>query len=302
MTLWLEFARGPLAAPQPAQRTFASPEEAARALAEATRSHNTAGLQAIFGSDGDKLISSGDRYADEEMQRRFAALYDQKHELMQQGPEHVQLEVGPDHWPLPILIVQSGGRWHFDTQAGAQEIINRRIGRNELSAIRVSLAYVDAQKDFFARTKQETGTGVYAERLVSTPGQQDGLYWPVPTGGPESPLGPLIEAAEEQGYPGEIVGGKPDPYQGYYFRILEGQGPNAPEGPRNYVRSGRMTDGFALIAWPASYGSSGIMSFEVNQDGLVFQKDLGSDTAQAAARITLFDPDLTWTRVDVTNN
>ncbi|MBV8574812.1 MAG: DUF2950 domain-containing protein [Acetobacteraceae bacterium] len=302
MALWLAFARGPFAAPPPAQHSFASPEEAARALAEATRSHNTAELQAIFGPDGEKLISSGDRYADEELQRRFAALYDEKHELMHQGPEHVQLEVGPDDWPLPIPIVQSGGRWHFDTQAGAQEIINRRIGRNELAAIRVSLAYVDAQKDYFARMRQETGTGVYAERLVSTRGQRDGLYWPARTGGPESPLGPLVEAAEEQGYPGEIVGGKPDPYQGYNFRILEAQGPNAPDGPRDYVRSGRMTGGFALVAWPASYGSSGIMSFEVNQDGLVFQKDLGPDTAQAAARITLFDPDLTWTRVDVTNN
>jgi Protein of unknown function (DUF2950) len=198
--------------------------------------------------------------------------------------------------------VQADGRWHFDTRAGAQEIIDRRIGRNELAAIRVMLTYVEAQKEYFDLMKQQTGTGVYAQRLISTAGRQDGLYWPVAAGSAESPFGPLVDQAQDEGYPapGALVGGKPIPYQGYYFRILKSQGPDAPSGAINYVQSGRMTKGFALIAWPSSYGSSGIMSFMVNQDGVVFQKDLGTETARVAPAIAQFDPDLSWTRVDVT--
>jgi hypothetical protein len=290
-------------AQSPAQQTFASPDEAAGALASATRTHDMAALRAILGPDSEKLLSTGDRYADQEQERRFAASYDEKHALVPHGPDDIELEVGANDWPLPIPIVRSDGRWHFDTKAGAQEIIDRRIGRNELAAIRVTLTYVEAQKDYFELMKQQTGNGDYAERLISTAGRHDGLYWPVAVGGEESPFGPLVAQAEEEGYPapGALVGGKPIPYQGYYFRILKAQGPNAPGGAVNYVQSGRMTRGFALVAWPSSFGSSGITSFLVNQDGVVFQKDLGPETARLAPAITQFNPDLSWARVEVTN-
>ncbi len=299
LAAWLAVTNGVHAAPQSAQATFASADDAVSALVAAARTHDLAALRAALGPGSEKLVSSGDRYADQQQQSRFVEHYDEKHALVQDGADRVTLDVGPNDWPMPIPIVESGGRWHFDTPAGAQEIIDRRIGRNELAAIRTSLAYVDAQHDYFERMKQETGTGFYAEHLVSTPGRQDGLYWPASAGAPESPLGPLVATAIDEGYPGELVRGKPIPYQGYYFRILKAQGPDATEGAKSYVESGRMTGGFALIAWPATYGSSGIMSFEVNQDDVVFQKDLGPNTAEVAARINRFDPDLSWARIEV---
>ena len=184
---------------------------------------------------------------------------------------------------MPIPLVENNGRWTFDTKAGAQTIIDRRIGRNELSAIRTLLACVDAQRDYFDRAKQANGSGEYATRMVSTPGRRDGLYWPVAEGEAESPLGPLIDAAQDAGYPGELVGGKPIPYEGYYFRILKAQGPNGDGGAKSYIQSGRMIGGFALIAWPAVFKSSGIMTFIVGPDGDVYQKDLGPETARIAA-------------------
>jgi hypothetical protein len=289
------------AAVPPAAETFASPEAAAAALADATRAHDDAKLQVIFGPGNEKLLSSGDRIADQEQQRRFAAAYDEKHTLVPEGTGQIVLSVGNNDWPTPIPIVQAGGGWQFDTKVGAEEIINRRIGRNELAAIRVALTFVDAQKDYSERMKQQGGSGFYAQRMISTPGRQDGLYWPVTVGSDESPFGPLVAQAEEEGYPGGTSAGKPIPYQGYYFHILKAQGPNASGGAKSYVKSGKMTDGFALIAWPASFGSSGVMTFEVNQDGIVFQKDLGTATGKLAPRISTFDPDITWARVDVTN-
>jgi hypothetical protein len=203
---------------------------------------------------------------------------------------------------MPIPVVKQGALWHFDTAAGAQEIINRRIGRDELAAIRVALFYVDAQKDYFERMKQAGGTGEYAQRLISTPNKHDGLYWPAAAGELESPLAPLIGQAIEEGYPGEIDAGKPIPYQGYYFPIIKGQGENAPGGAKAYIVGGKMTGGFALVAWPASYGVSGIMTFLVDQDGVVFQKDLGERTAALANAMSRFDPDISWARVNVTTN
>lgn len=299
--MWLGLAQGALSAPQQSQRSYASPGEAAAALATATRSHDQAALRAIFGLGSEKLLSSGDRYADEETQRRFAAAYDEKHALVPKGAGRVELDVGENDWPLPIPIVQSDSRWRFDTRAGAEEIVNRRIGRNELAAIRLAFAYVDAQKDYFARMKQQTGSGFYAERLISTPGHRDGLYWPATAENSESPFGTVMAQAEQEGYAGAFTGTKRIPYQGYYFRVLKAQGQDAPGGARNYVKSGRMTEGFALLAWPASYGSSGIMTFQIGQDGVVFQKDLGTATVRVAPTITQFGPDLTWARVEVTN-
>lgn len=300
--LWLTAAHAaPTSAPEP-QRTFPSAEEAANAFVAALRDHQEADLRAILGPEADRVIDSGDRYADQELQNRFLALYDTKHTIDQKNSGRAELDVGPNDWPLPIPLVEADGRWAFDTKAGAQTIVDRRIGRNELSAIRTLLACVDAQHDYFDRTKQEAGSGVYATRLLSTPGRRDGLYWPVAEGGSESPLGPLIDAAQDAGYPGELVGGKPIPYEGYYFRILKAQGPNGNGGAKGYVRSGRMTEGFALVAWPASFASSGIMTFIVGPDGDVYQKDLGPETARIAVRMTTFDPDVTWSRVEMTNN
>jgi hypothetical protein len=291
-----------LAAGVPGQKTFATAEEAASALAAAARAHDGAALRAIFGPDSDRLLDSGDRVDDEQAQQRFADAYDQHHEVAPQGPGRATIQVGPNDWPLPIPLVQQDGTWHFDTAAGAQEIIDRRIGRNELETVRTMLAYVDAQQDYFDRMKQQTGTGLFAQRLVSTPGHQDGLYWPAESGAVQSPLGPLVALAQEEGYPGEIVGGRPMAFNGYLFRILHAQGPYAPGGAKNYVRNRHMTEGFGLIAWPAQYGASGIMTFIVDQDGIVFQKDLGGETTVLAAEITRFDPDLSWTRIDLSGD
>jgi hypothetical protein len=284
------------------QRDFASAEAAADAFVAALRDNKEADLRAILGPQADRVIDSGDRYADRELRQRFVALFDQKHTIDEKGPGSAELDVGPDGWPLPIPLVESNGRWSFDTKAGAQAIVDRRIGRNELSAIRTLLACVDAEHDYFDRARQETGTGVYAMRLLSTPGKRDGLYWPVAEGGTESPLGPLVDAARDAGYPGELAGGKPIPYEGYYFRILTAEGSDASGGAKSYIQSGRMTGGFALVAWPARYESTGIMTFIVGPDGDVYQKNLGPDTERIAAAMKTFDPDLSWARVTETND
>jgi Protein of unknown function (DUF2950) len=300
--LWLGVAQAAPANAPEQQRSFASPEEAVTAFVAALRDHKEADLRAILGPEGDRVIDSGDRYADQELHERFVALYDEKHAIDRRGPGRAELDVGANDWPLPIPLVKSDGRWTFDAKSGAQAIVDRRIGRNELSAIRTLLACVEAQRDYFERAKQANGTGVYATRLVSTEGHHDGLYWPVGEGESESPLGPLIDAARDAGYPGELVGGKPIPYEGYYFRVLSKQGPNGDGGAKSYIRSGRMTGGFALIAWPAVFESTGIMTFIVGPDGDVYQNDLGPETARIARQMTTFDPDLSWSRVDVTND
>jgi hypothetical protein len=303
IALWVWLAHAGAATLRETEQTYFTPEDAAAALATAARSHDQAALRAILGAGREKLLSSGDHYADQEQQRRFAAAYDERHVLVPQGPQRIELEVGNDNWPLPILIVQKGrwDRWRFDAKSGADELVNRRIRRDESAAIRVALSYVDAQKDYFERIKQQTGEGVYAERLISRPGRQDGLYWQAAADAVQSPFGLLVGHAESEGYPGSIVNGRLTPYQGYYFRVLKAQGPNAAGGAMSYKKSRRMTGGFALIAWPATYGSSGIMTFQVDQDGVVFQKDLGPNTARVASSTAQFNPDQTWARVDVTS-
>jgi hypothetical protein len=286
---------------EPAQQSYASPESAAAALVAAARSHDAAALRAVLGQGSKALITSGDRYADEAAANRFAEAYEAHHALVPKGTDRMALNVGTNDWELPIPIVQRDGRWYFDAREGAQEIIDRRIGSNELAAIRVSLAYVDAQKDYFDRQTQLTGKGEYAQRLVSTQGKQDGLYWPTADSEDDSPLGPLVTQAREEGYPGEMLHGKLVPYQGYFFRILYSQGAETPDGAKSYLQNGRMTGGFALLAWPARYASSGIVSFLVNQDGIVFQKDLGPESARIAGRITQFNADPSWARVNVTD-
>ena len=299
--LWFSIAQAaPPNTPEP-QRSFPSAEEAVDVFVASLRNHQEADLRAILGSDAEHVISSGDQYADQELRELFVALYDQKHAIQQTGAGHAELNVGPDDWPLPIPIVESNGRWTFDTAAGEQTIIDRRVGRNELKAIRTLLACVDAQREYFDRARQSTDTGVYATKLVSTPGHQDGLYWSVAAGETESPLGPLVDAAQEAGYPGELVGGNQIPYEGYHFQILTAQGPNGDGGAKSYIQSGRMTGGFALVAWPVRFATSGIMTFIVGPDGDVYQKDLGPDTARIAAAMTTFDPDITWAHITLTN-
>jgi hypothetical protein len=308
LTGWLEIvpdSTQALAA-QPAgassQLTFASADEATAALLDAMKQGDQKRLLAVLGPGSEALINSGDPHADAANRQKFVENYQAQHKLAEVSPGHDILDVGVNDWPLPFPVVQQNGRWQFDSRAGAQELVNRRIGRNEIAAIRVALTYVDAQRDYFDRSKQNGGAGEYAQRLISTPDAHDGLYWPAATGEPESPFGPLVTQAMEEGYPGDIVSGRQIPYQGYNFRVLKAQGENAPGGAKSYVAGDRMTEGFALVAWPASFGVSGIMTFVVDQDGVVFQKDLGKGTAAAAAAMTRFDPDLTWARVDVTGD
>ena len=280
------------------QQSFATREDAVAALIDAMRRNDIPALRAMLGPDTDRLVNSGDRTADLAMRRTFLAAYDEKHDLLGEGPDRAVLTVGADAWPLPLPLVRTGGRWRFDTQRGIEQIVDRRIGRNEIAAIRTALAYVDAQKLYFEMTQRE-GHAEFARHLVSTPGKQDGLYWPAAADAPQSPLAPLVAQAMQEGYPGARVSGRQRPYHGYFFRILTAQGSHAPGGAMNYLANGRMTKGFGLVAWPARYGISGVMSFIVSQDGVVFQKDLGQSTKAVAAVMPRFDPDLSWTRVDV---
>lgn len=293
-------AAGDVPTPPPAA-TFASPEDAIAALIEALKAGDQAALGRVLGPGSAALLRSGDPVEDAHERGSFLKAYAARHELVTEPAGTVVLHVGDNDWPLPIPILRSGEGWHFDAQRGAQEIIDRRIGRDEIAAISVCLAYVDAQRDYFDLVKASTGTGVYAQRLVSTAGKRDGLYWPPAPGTPDSPLQALVSAAVGEGYPGALVAGKPIPYRGYHFRVLTAQGSAVPGGARDYMVKGRMTGGFALLAWPARYGASGIVSFVVGPDGIVFQKDLGPTTPERAAAISRFDPDLSWARIDVTD-
>lgn len=293
-------ASPPTETANPTQATpFATPAEAAAALVAAARADNVAAMHDVLGPGSVALLYSGDPVSDEQAREKFVSAYDAKHALAPDARGRMVLIVGENDWPLPIPIVKDNGQWHFDSFQGAQDLIDRRIGRNEIAAIRTALAYVDAQKLYFEMMRAEGGAGAYAQRLASRPGRHDGLYWPAVAGQPESPLEPLVDQAMDEGYPGANMSGKPLPYQGYYFRILTGQGDSAPGGALNYVVDGRMTKGFALVAWPAIYGASGIMTFEVNQDDVMFQKNLGPATAALVPAIKRFDPDLSWARVDI---
>jgi hypothetical protein len=283
----------------PAQATYATADEAASALADAAKANDTQRLRAVLGPGSEQLIASGDAVDDADARERFAAAFAGQHKLVANGPDRMTVLVGPRDWPLPMPLVQAAGRWRFDAAAGAQELIDRRIGRNEIAAISACLAYVDAQKAYFALTGKQ-GAARYAARVISQKGRQDGLYWPAAAGEPASPLGEFVAAAEDEGYPLDIIATGPRPLRGYLYRVLTAQGPSAPGGARSYLSGGQLTGGFALLAWPVRYGVSGIMTFIVDQDGLVFQRDLGPGTAKAAAGIKAYDPDIHWTRVDVT--
>jgi hypothetical protein len=277
-----------------AQQSFKSADEAMNALAGAAKGGDQKAVLTILGKDAEDLVSSGDPVDDQATRQRFLTAYDEKHAIEMDGNDKAIMIVGKDDFPFPIPIVRKGEGWRFDTAAGREEILDRRIGRNELDAIQAVLAYVDAQNDY-ADKDRGAGTGVYAQRIVSQPGKKDGLYWPSAQGEEESPLGELVADASAQGYK---VGGGRAPFHGYYYKILTKQGAKAPGGELDYVVRGKMIGGFALVAYPAEYRNSGVMTFLVNHDGTVYQKDLGPKTAQTAERMTAYEPDPSWQKVD----
>jgi hypothetical protein len=279
--------------PAGAQQSFKSPEEAAAALAAAAKSSAKADILKVLGANGEDIVDSGDDVADTEARERFVAAYNAKHSVNREGDSKAVLILGPDDFPFPIPLTQQKIGWQFDTGAGRLEILYRRIGRNELDAIQTCLAYVDAQNEYADKDRTGAGSGIYAQRMVSSPGQKDGLYWS--SDGNDSPLGELAARASAEGYK---AGSEPQPYHGYYYRILTQQGSNAAGGALHYVVKGKMIGGFALVAYPAEYGNSGIMTFMVNHAGTVYQKDLGERTGAIAKQMTSFDPDQSWKKVD----
>jgi hypothetical protein len=275
-----------------AQRSYKTPEDAAAALAAAVKS-GPGDILKVLGKAADEIVSSGDEVADADTRQRFASMYDTRHSIKVEGNKKATLVLGPDDFPFPIPLVSTKAGWEFDADEGRIEILYRRIGRNELDAIQTCLAYADAQNEYADKDRGE-GAGVYAQRIVSTPGKKDGLFWR--DDADPSPLGALAAEASAEGY--KAGEGGPTPYHGYYFRILKAQGSDAPGGALNYVVKGKMIGGFALIAWPAEYGNSGVMTFLVNHAGTVYQKDLGIRTDFVAKRVAVFDPDQTWKKVD----
>jgi len=277
------------------QLTFATPDDAIAALSAAARLDNTAELEKILGHAGHPLIFSGDLIADKQGREKFAADYDQKHAIEPVSDTKAIVTITSDDWPFPIPLVKQGSVWHFDTKAGREEILNRRIGRNELNALQVCAAIVDAQHDYSSEDHTGKGYMEYAQKFLSSPGKRDGLYWPPTTGGIASPIGPLVVSARAEGYGKKGEAGPPTPYHGYFYRILTQQGKNAKGGARDYVVNGHMIGGFALVAFPALYGDSGVMTFVVNQTGVIYEKNLGPNTPLIAREMTQFNPDSSWT-------
>jgi len=270
--------------------TFATPEEAVTALAAAAEKHDTEELRRLFGPDTAELLDSGDEVADRNALDAFVKRFHTHHQLVAGDSENLMLHVGEDDWPLPIPLLKKQGRWHFDGAAGAEAIVRRRIGANELRTIDVMYGYVEAQNEYASTGHDGAPAGVYAQRLRSDPGQHNGLYWETAPGAPQSPAGPFLADATAEGYGVK----KGAPYHGYLYRPLLAQGTSATDGAKDYVVNGKLTGGFGLIAYPADYGASGIMTFIVNQDGVVWQRDLGEDTAAKAESIQQFNPDPSW--------
>ena len=280
------------AQPQVDQRTFTSPDEAVKALQAATQAKNTLVLQELFGPEFQEL-QTGDRVQDANNALRFAAAMSQSCTQVKEGDDKITLEVGTNNWPYPIPLVRAGGQWFFDTAAGKEEMINRHIGKDELCAIGVCRTYVVAQRQYASNV----GRGVnYAQHFKSTPGKQDGLYWPVAEGEAASPFGPLVAEAHAEGYVAH-KSARPHPFHGYYFKILTRQGEAAPGGKMDYLSDGNLSGGFALVAYPEHWDQSGIMTFIVNQDGKVYQRNFAEKTSRIAAAIKEYNPDSNWTLV-----
>lgn len=282
--------------PEPAQRLFSSPEEARQALIKAVRAKDHAEMKAIFGPVAQEL-EPGDPVEQATEFEHFARHVEEGVGVVMEGEEKAILTIGEKKWPFPVPIIKKGGDWLFDTAAGREEILNRRIGHNELLAVHVCRAYADAQREYYNMAEPD-GDQIpkYAQHMVSRPGKKNGLYWPTAAGAKESPLGILVAKAKEEGYmlPRKAGESGPRPYHGYYFRILKGQGPKAPGGAFNYVIHGNMVAGYALIAYPDRWGVSGVMTFIINQRGRVYEKDLGPKTAETARKMKRYNPDLSW--------
>jgi hypothetical protein len=276
------------------QKTFSSPEEAVKAAEAAVKNNDDKELLAIFGPAAKELMFSGDPVADKQRRATFVAAYNEKNSLMTDGENRI-LIVGKQDWPFPIPLVKKGQSWVFDTEKGRQEILNRRIGENELFTIQACLAIVDAQREYAMKDRDKNSLLEYAQKFVSDPGKKNGLYWDAKAGEPQSPMGPIMTQIKSEGY--QTKAGVPVPYHGYYYRILTAQGKDAPGGAYSYLVKGKMIGGFAVVAYPAEYGNSGVMTFIVNHDGKVFQKNLGPNTAATAKAMKEYNPDKTWTGV-----
>jgi len=289
------FAKGVL------QKRFASPEEAVQALVAAVKADDKKEMLAILGPGGKELISSGDEVADKAGRERFLKAYDEMNKLEKESADKIILHIGTDDWSLPIPIVKKNNTWVFDTKAGKQEILNRRIGRNELNVMEVLHAYVDAQREYASKDCKGGGVVEFAQKFISTEGKhRDGLYWETKEGEEMSPLGPLVAQAAKEGYAKKNEGITLSPFHGYYYKILTGQGKHATGGAYGYVVKGKMILGFALVAYPAQYGNSGVMTFLVNQEGIIYEKNLGKNTERIASAMKKFDPDKTWKKVEET--
>jgi hypothetical protein len=286
-------AQAPAATAPVGQIAYPAPLAAVEALADAVRRDDTAQMRKLFGDEYRKLVptDAGDGAA---LRKTFIETYDKGRKVVMDGDAKAILEMGDKGWTFPVPLVRSGDGWRFDIVAGADEIRDREIGRNELAVMQVLLAIVDAQQEYFAADPMKTGAPHYARRLLSTPGKKDGLYWEGKPGEAESPLGELVAHAQADG------AARAEGYHGYHFRLLYAQGPNAPGGAYDYLVKGRMLGGFAVIAWPVRYGETGVMTFMVSHDGVVYEKDLGAGTAAAAGQIAKFDPDKSWSKADTT--
>lgn len=276
------------AAQQPGQKVFAAPEAAVSALASAVEHNDEKAMLELLGPDAKRVVSSGDDTEDANSRAEFLAAYHEMHRLMSEPDGTTTLYIGAKNWPTPIPLAHKGHDWYFDTDVAKREILYRRVGRNEMSAIRVCQALVAAETEY-----HHAQSGVYAQKIDSEAGQHNGLYWAVAAGEPPSPIGPLVASAAAEGY----APGKPNaraPYRGYHFRILTAQGKHAPGGAKSYIVAGRMTDGFAILAYPAEYRSSGVMTFIVGSGGIVYQKDLGRQTGVLAKALKRYDPDTSW--------
>jgi hypothetical protein len=277
-----------------AQQKFDSPEEAARALVEAVRSESASRVLEVVGAKARGWLMTTDEVADSGERRLFLAAYDKKNVLVRRSDDKAALAVGEDTWEFPAPIVRKAGKWQFDADAGREEILNRRVGRNELDTIQTLLAIVDAQREYAAEDADGNGLHDYAAHFASSPGKKDGLYWEVGHGERPSPLGAVVAKAAREGYGASVKAGRVQPYQGYIFRMRPAQGPQAPGGAYDYRVGGRLFGGFAVLAYPATYGNSGVKTFIVNHEGLVYEKDLGAATAEQAVKIERYNPDKSW--------
>ena len=283
--------------PQAGQQTFSSAAEASQALVTALQNDDQPVLSRVLGPDASDIISSGDETEDKNDRDQFVQKYQQMHRLVTEPDGTTTLYIGAENWPTPIPLAHSGNTWYFDTAAGKQEILYRRVGRNELALIQVCRELVDAEKEYYAQPHDGDPNRQYAQKIFSDPGKHNGLYWKTVSGEAASPIGSLLASAANEGYT-EAADQKPQPFQGYYFQVLKGQGAKARGGPHSYIVNGKMTRGFAFLAYPAEYRSSGVMTFVVNQDGIVYEKDLGPRTAEIAKSLTRYNRDASWRKAD----